>query len=71
MFYMPQGKKTVIIDILLCDAGLLLEPGKRYTKVVDSPFHISAAVLDTTTQDHGIVRVSGTEKNEITGVVTL
>lgn len=34
-----------------------MEPGKRYTKVVDSPFHISAAVLDTTTQDHGIVRV--------------
>ncbi|XP_045115942.1 46 kDa FK506-binding nuclear protein-like isoform X2 [Portunus trituberculatus] len=37
--------------------SLLLEPGKRYTKVVDSPFHISAAVLDTSTQDHGIVRV--------------
>ncbi|KAK4299539.1 hypothetical protein Pmani_028189 [Petrolisthes manimaculis] len=37
--------------------GLVLEPGKRYTKVVDNPFHISAAVLDTSSQDKDVVRV--------------
>lgn len=37
--------------------GLVIEPGKRYTKVVDNPFHISAAVLDTSSLDDELVRV--------------
>ncbi|ROT78255.1 FK506-binding nuclear protein [Penaeus vannamei] len=38
--------------------GLSLDPAKRYAKVVDDAFHISAAVLDTTSvTDDEIIRV--------------
>lgn len=41
--------------------GLILEPGKRYTRLVDVPFHITAAVLDTIT--------GGAGKDEIVSVM--
>ena len=34
-------------------SGLIIEPGKRYSKVVDVPFHITAAVLDTISTSSG------------------
>ncbi|KAK3851687.1 hypothetical protein Pcinc_041680 [Petrolisthes cinctipes] len=37
--------------------GLVLEPGKRYSKVVDNAFHISSAALDTATPVKEVIRV--------------
>ncbi|XP_068201502.1 46 kDa FK506-binding nuclear protein-like isoform X4 [Palaemon carinicauda] len=41
------------LDALMNPNGLILEPGKRYSRLVDVPFHITAAVLDTITGGGG------------------
>lgn len=37
--------------------GLIMEPNKRYTQVVEDPFHVSMASLDLTTADDDLVQV--------------
>ncbi|XP_063539894.1 46 kDa FK506-binding nuclear protein [Cydia strobilella] len=37
--------------------GLIMEPNKRYTQVVEKPFHISQAAMDTSTGDDGPCQV--------------
>lgn len=46
-------KSIFIIDYKLFNLflGLIMEPNKRYTQVVEKPFHISQAAMDTSTGD--------------------
>ncbi|KOB66426.1 Peptidyl-prolyl cis-trans isomerase [Operophtera brumata] len=37
--------------------GLIMEPNKRYTQVVEKPFHISQAAMDTSTGDNDSCQV--------------
>lgn len=37
--------------------GLIMEPNKRYTQVVEKSFHVSMASLDLTTADNNLVQV--------------
>lgn len=39
------------ISWMMISSGLIMEPNKRYTQVVEKPFHISQAAMDISTGD--------------------